>query len=127
MTPLTKPFLDDPETRKWIVDRIPLGRHRHVERWRTPSSSLASPAASLVTAPRSSSTAAGPRGDADAPARSGSSTWRLDRAAARGTGAEKAMPTIGYMSGGSATFYAAGSSRRSARVYAKPAISRVGT
>src|SRR6202162_1993781 len=26
MTPLPKPFFDDPETRKWIVDRIPLGR-----------------------------------------------------------------------------------------------------
>ena len=25
-TPLTKPFFDDPETRKWILDRIPRGR-----------------------------------------------------------------------------------------------------
>src|SRR5258707_10012284 len=31
MTPLSKPFLDDPETRKWILDRIPLGQLGTVE------------------------------------------------------------------------------------------------
>jgi NAD(P)-dependent dehydrogenase (short-subunit alcohol dehydrogenase family) len=49
MTPLTKPFLDDPETRKWIVDRIPLGRTGTVEEVANAVLFLASPAASLVT------------------------------------------------------------------------------
>src|ERR1700746_1441994 len=30
-TPLTKPFFDDPETRQWIRDDIPLGRAGTVE------------------------------------------------------------------------------------------------
>jgi len=49
MTQLTKPFLDDPETRKWVVDRIPLGRTGTVEEVANAVLFLASPAASLVT------------------------------------------------------------------------------
>ena len=48
-TPLTKPFFDDPETRKWILDRIPLGRAGTVEEVANAVVFLASPAASLVT------------------------------------------------------------------------------
>jgi NAD(P)-dependent dehydrogenase (short-subunit alcohol dehydrogenase family) len=48
-TPLTKPFFDDPETRKWILDRIPLGRAGAVEDVAQAVVFLASPAASLVT------------------------------------------------------------------------------
>jgi NAD(P)-dependent dehydrogenase (short-subunit alcohol dehydrogenase family) len=48
-TPLTKPFFDDPETRKWILDRIPLGRGGTVEEVAHAVVFLASPAASLVT------------------------------------------------------------------------------
>jgi NAD(P)-dependent dehydrogenase (short-subunit alcohol dehydrogenase family) len=48
-TPLTKPFFDDPETRKWILDRIPLGRGGTVEEVAQAIVFLASPAASLVT------------------------------------------------------------------------------
>jgi NAD(P)-dependent dehydrogenase (short-subunit alcohol dehydrogenase family) len=48
-TPLTKPFFDDPATRKWIVDRIPLGRAGTVEEVANAVLFLASPAASLVT------------------------------------------------------------------------------
>ena len=48
-TPLTKPFLDDPDTRKWIVDRIPLGRVGTVEEVANAVVFLASPAAGLVT------------------------------------------------------------------------------
>ena len=49
MTPLSKPFLDDPDTRKWILDRIPLGRTGTVEEVANAVVFLASPAASLVT------------------------------------------------------------------------------
>jgi NAD(P)-dependent dehydrogenase (short-subunit alcohol dehydrogenase family) len=49
LTPLTKPFFDDPETRKWILDRIPLGRAGTVEEVAQAVVFLASPAASLVT------------------------------------------------------------------------------
>ena len=48
-TPLTKPFFDDPETREWILDRIPLGRAGTVEDVAQAVVFLASPAASLVT------------------------------------------------------------------------------
>jgi NAD(P)-dependent dehydrogenase (short-subunit alcohol dehydrogenase family) len=48
-TPLTKPFFDDPDTRKWILDRIPLGRAGTVEDVAQAVVFLASPAASLVT------------------------------------------------------------------------------
>jgi NAD(P)-dependent dehydrogenase (short-subunit alcohol dehydrogenase family) len=48
-TPLTKPFFDNPETRKWILDRIPLGRAGTVEDVAQAVVFLASPAASLVT------------------------------------------------------------------------------
>ena len=49
LTPMTKPFFDDPETRKWILDRIPLGRTGTVEEVANAVVFLASPAASLVT------------------------------------------------------------------------------
>ncbi|MBV9552303.1 MAG: glucose 1-dehydrogenase [Alphaproteobacteria bacterium] len=48
-TPLTKPFFDDPPTRKWILDRIPLGRAGTVEDVANAVVFLASPAAALVT------------------------------------------------------------------------------
>ena len=48
-TPLTKPFFDDPEIRKWILDRIPLGRAGTVEEVAQAVVFLASPAAGLVT------------------------------------------------------------------------------
>jgi NAD(P)-dependent dehydrogenase (short-subunit alcohol dehydrogenase family) len=48
-TPLTKPFFDDPATRKWIIDRIPIGRAGTVEEVAHAVVFLASPAASLVT------------------------------------------------------------------------------
>ena len=48
-TPLTQPFLDDPDTRKWIVDRIPIGRVGTVEEVANAVVFLASPAAALVT------------------------------------------------------------------------------
>jgi NAD(P)-dependent dehydrogenase (short-subunit alcohol dehydrogenase family) len=49
LTPLSKPFLDDPDTRKWILDRIPLGRLGTVEEVAHAVVFLASPAAALVT------------------------------------------------------------------------------
>ena len=48
-TPLTQPFFDDPETRKWILDRIPIGRGGTVDDVAQAVVFLASPAASLVT------------------------------------------------------------------------------
>jgi NAD(P)-dependent dehydrogenase (short-subunit alcohol dehydrogenase family) len=48
-TPLSKPFFDDPVTRKWIIDRIPLGRAGTVEEVANAIVFLASPAAALVT------------------------------------------------------------------------------
>ena len=48
-TPLSKPFLDDPDTRKWILGRIPLGRVGAVEEVALAVVFLASPAAALVT------------------------------------------------------------------------------
>jgi NAD(P)-dependent dehydrogenase (short-subunit alcohol dehydrogenase family) len=49
-TPLSKPFLDDPDTRRWILGRIPLGRVGTVEDVASAVVFLASPAAALVTA-----------------------------------------------------------------------------
>ena len=48
-TPLTKPFFDDPAFRKWVLDRIPLGRLGTVEEVAQAVVFLASPAAALVT------------------------------------------------------------------------------
>ena len=48
-TPLSKPFLDDPDTRKWILGRIPLGRVGTVEEVAVAVVFLVSPAAALVT------------------------------------------------------------------------------
>jgi NAD(P)-dependent dehydrogenase (short-subunit alcohol dehydrogenase family) len=48
-TPLTKPFFEDPVFRKWVLDRIPLGRLGTVEEVASAVVFLASPAASLVT------------------------------------------------------------------------------
>jgi NAD(P)-dependent dehydrogenase (short-subunit alcohol dehydrogenase family) len=48
-TPLSKPFLDDPDTRKWILNRIPLGRVGTAEDVASAVVFLASPGASLVT------------------------------------------------------------------------------
>jgi NAD(P)-dependent dehydrogenase (short-subunit alcohol dehydrogenase family) len=48
-TPLTRPFFDDPETRKWILDRIPLGRAGTIDEVAQAVVFLASPAAALVT------------------------------------------------------------------------------
>jgi NAD(P)-dependent dehydrogenase (short-subunit alcohol dehydrogenase family) len=48
-TSLTKPFFDDPVFRKWVLDRIPLGRLGTVDEVASAVVFLASPAASLVT------------------------------------------------------------------------------
>jgi NAD(P)-dependent dehydrogenase (short-subunit alcohol dehydrogenase family) len=48
-TPLTKPFFDDPATRKWILDRIPRGRAGTLDEVANAVVFLASPAAGLVT------------------------------------------------------------------------------
>jgi NAD(P)-dependent dehydrogenase (short-subunit alcohol dehydrogenase family) len=48
-TPLSKPFLNDPHTRKWILDHIPLRRIGTVEEVASAVVFLASPAAALVT------------------------------------------------------------------------------
>jgi NAD(P)-dependent dehydrogenase (short-subunit alcohol dehydrogenase family) len=48
-TPLSKPFLEDPNTRKWILNRIPLGRVGTVEEVALAVVFLASSAAALVT------------------------------------------------------------------------------
>ncbi len=48
-TELTKPFFDDPEFRRWVLDRIPLHRLGTVEEVALAALFLASPAASLVT------------------------------------------------------------------------------
>jgi NAD(P)-dependent dehydrogenase (short-subunit alcohol dehydrogenase family) len=49
MTPLTKPFFDDPAFKKWVLDRIPLGRLGTVDEVAQAVVFLASPAAALVT------------------------------------------------------------------------------
>jgi NAD(P)-dependent dehydrogenase (short-subunit alcohol dehydrogenase family) len=48
-TPLTEPFFRDAEFRKWVVDRIPLGRIGTVEEVAAAIVFLASPAAALIT------------------------------------------------------------------------------
>ena len=48
-TPLAQPFLDDPATRKWILDHIPMARIGTVEEVALAVVFLASPAAALVT------------------------------------------------------------------------------
>ncbi|MBV9815518.1 MAG: SDR family oxidoreductase, partial [Alphaproteobacteria bacterium] len=48
-TPLAQPFLEDPATRKWILDHIPMGRIGTVEEVASAVVFLASPAAALVT------------------------------------------------------------------------------
>lgn len=48
-TPLTRPFFADPAFRRWVLDRIPLGRLGTVEEVAAAVVFLASPAASLVT------------------------------------------------------------------------------
>jgi NAD(P)-dependent dehydrogenase (short-subunit alcohol dehydrogenase family) len=48
-TPLSKPFLNDPHTRKWILDHIPLRRIGTVKDVASAVVFLASPAAALVT------------------------------------------------------------------------------
>src|SRR6266852_2249706 len=48
-TPLTKPFFEDPVFRRWVLDRIPVGRLGTVEEVAQAVVFLASPAAALVT------------------------------------------------------------------------------
>ncbi|HML11077.1 MAG TPA: SDR family NAD(P)-dependent oxidoreductase [Stellaceae bacterium] len=48
-TPLTKPFFDNADTRKWILDRIPRGRAGTIDEVANAVVFLASPAAGLVT------------------------------------------------------------------------------
>jgi NAD(P)-dependent dehydrogenase (short-subunit alcohol dehydrogenase family) len=48
-TPLTEPFFRDAEFRKWVTDRIPLGRIGTVDEVAAAIVFLASPAAALVT------------------------------------------------------------------------------
>jgi len=49
MTPLTKPFFDDPKFHKWVHDRIPRGRLGTIDEVTQAVVFLASPAAGLVT------------------------------------------------------------------------------
>jgi NAD(P)-dependent dehydrogenase (short-subunit alcohol dehydrogenase family) len=49
LTPLTQPFFDDPAFKKWVFDRIPIGRLGTVDEVAQAVVFLASPAAALVT------------------------------------------------------------------------------
>ncbi|HJU16598.1 MAG TPA: glucose 1-dehydrogenase [Stellaceae bacterium] len=49
VTPLTAPFFDDPRFRRWVLDRIPLGRLATAEEVAQAVVFLASPAAAFVT------------------------------------------------------------------------------
>jgi NAD(P)-dependent dehydrogenase (short-subunit alcohol dehydrogenase family) len=48
-TPMTAPFFEKPEFRKWVFDRIPLGRLGQLDEVASTIVFLASPAASLIT------------------------------------------------------------------------------
>ena len=48
-TPLTKPFFEDPVFKKWVLDRIPLGRLGTADEVAKAVVFLASPAAALIT------------------------------------------------------------------------------
>jgi NAD(P)-dependent dehydrogenase (short-subunit alcohol dehydrogenase family) len=48
-TPMTAPFFAKPEFRKWVLDRIPLGRIGQLDEVASTVVFLASPAASLIT------------------------------------------------------------------------------
>lgn len=48
-TPLTAPFFENPEFRRWVLDRIPLGRLGQLDEITAAVVFLASPAASLIT------------------------------------------------------------------------------
>jgi NAD(P)-dependent dehydrogenase (short-subunit alcohol dehydrogenase family) len=48
-TPMTAPFFEKPEFRKWVLDRIPLGRIGQLDEVASAIVFLASPAASLMT------------------------------------------------------------------------------
>ncbi|MBV9827193.1 MAG: SDR family oxidoreductase [Alphaproteobacteria bacterium] len=48
-TPMTRPFFENPQTRKWILDRIPAGRPATVDEVAQSVVFLASPAAAMVT------------------------------------------------------------------------------
>jgi NAD(P)-dependent dehydrogenase (short-subunit alcohol dehydrogenase family) len=48
-TPMTAPFFEKPEFRKWVLDRIPMGRLGQLDEVASTVVFLASPAASLIT------------------------------------------------------------------------------
>jgi hypothetical protein len=62
-TRLSKPSFEDPEFRKWVLDRIPLGRLSTAEDSRAQSCSALLQSLRSSPAPASSSMAAGPLGN----------------------------------------------------------------